>query len=47
MRPTVCYVSRWTLRNNRLAVGVTAITFAVFTLPYKLLGGTVPVSLPP
>jgi hypothetical protein len=38
MLPTVYYFSRWTLRNNRVAVGLTAITFVIFTLPYNLLG---------
>ena len=38
MLPVVYYLSRWTLRNSGVAVGITAITFIIFTLPYKLLG---------
>lgn len=40
MLPTVFYLARRTLHSERVAIGLTAIVFVVFTLPYKLLGLT-------
>jgi hypothetical protein len=36
--PTAYYIARRTLHDSRIAVGLTAVVFVVFTLPYKLLG---------
>jgi hypothetical protein len=38
MLPTVYYLCRWTLRNNRVSIALTAVAFVIFTVPYKLLG---------
>jgi hypothetical protein len=38
MLPTVYYLARRTLHNDRVAALLTAAVFVVFTLPYKLLG---------
>ena len=35
--PTVFYLARRTLHNDRVATGVTAVVFVVFTVPYRLL----------
>lgn len=40
MLPTVYYLARRTLHDRRVATGLTAVVFVVFTLPYKLLGLT-------